>query len=247
MNWKNTLRDHFPEALAWPELVERCTNHLNKLDFTPENTLYGNVVCRDEINQADVKAFGDYWGHNFDLTGLAGFPSAGLTGFTAYHHHVPDDGNLLVLYGPHIGISQDGELGKIEREGIASSSSACGALVGLLAKAHKAPDYKPEYTSIDPEQYLVEQSVAPHLTAILNAKTPLKELTLKMYDAIESQLTQIIDISDFNGQIIMLGGVMINTPLAEADYFQLRHASIRNFQGRIGETYDWREELKRGR
>jgi len=243
MNWRDTLNEHFSGAMDWPELVHRANRYMHGLEMSPDNTLFGNVVCRDEINQSGVKAFGDYWGQNFDLAGLAGYPTAGVTGFTAYHHHVPDDGNLLVLYGPHIGISQDGALGKLERDGMSQRSSACGALVGLLAKATDNPDYAPSYSALDPEQHLVEKGLEPYLRESLQSESPLKELTLQMYKIIHEQLGQIVDISDFPGQTVMLGGVIINTPRSEHDAFLPLHAKTRNYGGALGETRDWIDTL----
>lgn len=49
--------------------------------------------------------------------GLAGVPFAGKTGFNAFASHVPDDGNLLVLYAPHVGMDKMGNLGSVERKG----------------------------------------------------------------------------------------------------------------------------------
>lgn len=74
------------------------------------------------------------------MGGLAGIPFTGKTGFTAYSHHIPDstyalavfdtgdsslptvsiaptDGNLFVLFAPHIGLCDSCHLGKYSRKG----------------------------------------------------------------------------------------------------------------------------------
>lgn len=56
-------------------------------------------------------------GDEFNLGGLAGVPFVGKTGFGAFSHHVPVDGNILIVFGPHVGISPEGELGKTKRIG----------------------------------------------------------------------------------------------------------------------------------
>ena len=57
------------------------------------------------------------WGEIFPLAGLAGFPFTGRTGWGAFSAHVPKDGNILVLYAPHVGVDKDGKVGSINRDG----------------------------------------------------------------------------------------------------------------------------------
>lgn len=46
--------------------------------------------------------------------------------------HVVADGNLFVLFGPHIGVDENLQLGKYGRAGQRDSGAACGAAVGAL-------------------------------------------------------------------------------------------------------------------
>ena len=50
------------------------------------------------------------------MGGLAGIPFVGKVGFGAFYAHIPKDGNLLILFAPHVGIAPDGEIGKFQRE-----------------------------------------------------------------------------------------------------------------------------------
>ena len=91
----------------------------------------------------------------FHMGGLGGIPFTGKTGFAAFSHHVPDGkspqamymvvsscishlwfpsgGNLFILFAPHIGVSDTGELGKYSRRGqIDRDGTACGAACGAL-------------------------------------------------------------------------------------------------------------------
>ena len=70
------------------------------------------------------------WGEGFALGGLAGLPFAGKSGFRAYLHHVPDEGKLLVMFAPHVGIDEEGRIGALQREGQSAISKACGAAIG---------------------------------------------------------------------------------------------------------------------
>ena len=44
------------------------------------------------------------------LGGLAGVPFVGKAGLAAYAHHVPDNGKLLILFAPHVGIGSSGQV-----------------------------------------------------------------------------------------------------------------------------------------
>lgn len=51
------------------------------------------------------------------MGGLGGLPFVGKVGFGAYSHHVPKDGDLFILFAPHVGLSPDGTVGKYARIG----------------------------------------------------------------------------------------------------------------------------------
>eukprot|EP00042_Codosiga_hollandica_P041838 m.376635 g.376635 ORF g.376635 m.376635 type:complete len:158 (+) comp56190_c0_seq6:469-942(+) len=60
----------------------------------------------------------EHWGEMFLMGGLAGIPFCGKTGFTAFSHHVPNNGNIFILFAPHVGITRVGErCGLIGRHG----------------------------------------------------------------------------------------------------------------------------------
>ena len=77
------------------------------------------------------------WGESFPLGGLAGIPFTGKTGWGAFTHHVPAQGNILAMYGPHVGITKDGEVGKINRPGMDKPTTACGASIGAFNHLNK--------------------------------------------------------------------------------------------------------------
>lgn len=81
--------------------------------------------------------------------GLGGIPFAGKTGFNAYASHVPDDGHLLVLFAPHVGIDKLGKLGYVERKGQKNKTPTCGAASGAflhaLENSHHTIDAEHDY------------------------------------------------------------------------------------------------------
>jgi len=69
----------------------------------------------------------------FPLAGLAGLPFTGKTGWGAFTSHVPTpDGNVVIMFAPHVGVDAHGHIGSIHREGIKKISHACGASIGAL-------------------------------------------------------------------------------------------------------------------
>jgi hypothetical protein len=90
------------------------------LGLTPENTLFSHSVCPDEINHEEgdiTNVLALHFGEIFSLGGLAGIPFSGKTGFGAYAAHVPDGGNIFVLFAPHCAVSEEGKCGKYHRLG----------------------------------------------------------------------------------------------------------------------------------
>ena len=53
----------------------------------------------------------------FPLGGLAGFPFTGKTGWGAFSSHCPEDGHIVIMFAPHVGVDCDGNVGKINRPG----------------------------------------------------------------------------------------------------------------------------------
>lgn len=45
------------------------------------------------------------------MGGLAGIPFIGKVGYGAFSAHIPKDGNLIILFAPHVGIAPDGTVG----------------------------------------------------------------------------------------------------------------------------------------
>ena len=92
------------------------------MGFNSENTLFADSSCPDEINHDDQEEditllFQNRWGEVFPLAGLAGVPFTGKTGWGAFSNHVPMNGNIVVLFAPHVGIDKDGKVGQILRDG----------------------------------------------------------------------------------------------------------------------------------
>lgn len=159
----SSRRKYFPGAVENEKFVmERLVPVLKRRGYARANTLMGSSLCSDEIVDgissrslchfihkkfgADDSGKGDNdlidniltssSSGIFNLGGLGGVPAVGTTGFGAFFSHCPSDGKIIVVYGPHVGISKDGAVGKVERlgqrdtRGISQKTSSCGAALG---------------------------------------------------------------------------------------------------------------------
>ena len=119
----------FPGALSNDALEARVIYQLSKKGYRSDNTLLATSLCCDELARQLESDFVKVYGKNFNLGGLAGFPFAGNTGFGAMAAHIPDDGSVLIVYGPHVGVATTGGVGKVERAGIALVDNCCGSAI----------------------------------------------------------------------------------------------------------------------
>jgi hypothetical protein len=217
----------FPGALPGPVLHERLTQNLKQYGFEPDNTILGTSICSDEINSVKgtlVDTMKEYWGENFLLGGIGGAPYVGKTGFGAFSHHVPKNGNVLVLFGPHVGITVDGEVGKCLRDGQSAASTACGACIAAYQQALKG--YTGTDMSFDMQQSWLRGQIAPHVDDIKAAKNPMAALAKTSYEAVFKKMMAIANTNFGSGYLALVGGVQINMPKGYPDYFMPLHFTI---------------------
>ena len=141
----SSARQYFPASLPSSTVAKRAVSALKERGYRPENTLLASSLCSDEINDTRLSLYAALQdsltkansGGVFNLGGLGGVPFVGPSGFGAFFSHAPRDGKIAIVYGPHVGISADGVVGKVERVGMDKPSGACGAALGAY-KAIKA-------------------------------------------------------------------------------------------------------------
>jgi hypothetical protein len=210
--------------------------------MTPQNTLLATALCRDEINQQSIQELAYDWGEHFDLAGLAGFLSAGITALRAYQSHVPEGGYLFIFYGPHVGITASGELGKVNRLERSKERASCGSLLSFLQKCQDQLNYTPSYSEFDVEKYYVESSLLSKMPHILANANPVKTLTQNAFIETKRLLHNLLEQLGFTRQIAIVGGITINTPRIESsveDSFLPLQADILNYKNIEGETMSW--------
>jgi len=114
----------FPGAVTNKELCEKIKATLEPHGYG-SNSLVATSLCCDEVNRTLEHDLKQLYRENFSMGGLAGFPFGGATSFGAMAHHIPEGGSCLVVYGPHVGVDSDGNIGKVDRRGRPSASGTC--------------------------------------------------------------------------------------------------------------------------
>ena len=232
---------HFPGSLPSADVLKQVSKAIEVRGFTPENTLFAQSVCPDEINHeaGDItNLFSEYLGEVFHLGGLAGIPFTGKTGFAAFSHHVPDDGHCFVLMAPHIGIDDALLLGKYSRLGQSDAGSACGAAVGALAHccANKAIPDAAEVPEDYQMAYIIQEvnrCKEKILEVAKDENTKQAELARQMHTIANKMLRKIVNV-DFGSEqstLAILTGIQINMPEPMEDYFQPLSFYVMDKQG----------------
>jgi len=229
MQAAQTAKEAFSGALSGPAVMSKALGALRwKYGMGRSNTIYAASLCADEIN-SDKGHLGRllteyYFGRVFPLGGIGGAPYGGKTGFAAFSHHVPDGGNVFVLFGPHIGFSPEGEPGKFLRNGQKALSTSCGALCAAYSQCTSGglpADSK------DMEQSWLREKLGPKCNDIKESSNPMVELALQAYKVIEEEILSIVNTDFGIGNLVLLGGIQINMPYGMPGYFKPMHFSIR--------------------
>lgn len=195
--------------------------------FDISRMLMASSVCSDEINGPDTSFFNVLIGP-FVMGGLGGLPFAGLTGMTAFAHHIPDGGSAFIFYGSHIGIDEKGRLGVVSRPGQESAGRSCGALMNALSKIED-PHYQPQFSENDFQQYYLEKLLIKDRESILEAEDPEFAISEYAYENINRLIHENIQATreEFHvKRIALLGGIIINTSIGVDDYFIPRNFEV---------------------
>lgn len=230
----SALEKAFPGAMSGWSAFAKVREALKPLGVKSRNTIYGQSVCSDEINNQEGQISSimtNHFGKVFPMGGIGGAPFVGKTGFGAFSGHVPDGGNVVVLFGPHIGFSPTGEPAKFSRVGQKKISTACGALVAaynqLTSGASMGDDPQ------DMEQSWLRKKLAPYSAKITNSSQPMVTLARAAYKEIEKEMLGIVNTNFGSGKLVLLGGIQINMPYPIPGYFLPLHFSVRSAQADV--------------
>ena len=163
--------------------------------------------------------------------------------------HIPRGGNCLIVFGPHVGVDSKGNVGTVERRGrsiggpcCASPIAASTAVAAIVAagggdsRNRSGPPFATTTVPmVDAQQQLVVDMLLPYADRLEKTDDKMVELPYCMYDAQEKMMTDIVqasygDMLDF-GRIAVLGGIQINTPPDQSDYYLPLSLEVFNNKG----------------
>lgn len=227
------VKQHYPEAM---DAKDTSIHYLGKLQneyaLDISKALMATSLCSDDINIPSTSFFNVLFGPFF-MGGLGGLPFAGTTGMTAFAHHIPDNGSAFIFYGPHIGVTLDGDIGKMFRPRQARAGNSCGALMLALSRFQADPDYTPTINDSDYQQMKLEESLLPKKADILAAENPQKAITEATYHNIDRMIHEYLRATknEFHVEkVALLGGIIINTDYGMDDYFAVRNFEVVNMK-----------------
>jgi hypothetical protein len=127
------VQNHYPGALAVDDFLARVEVALAAYGFRGDNSLALTNVCRDESTGILKAKIDEIFGQAFNINGLGGVVTCGVTGIGAGISHAPIDPSGRERYVffafPHAAVDEKGEPASIYRPGRAEKSNACGALL----------------------------------------------------------------------------------------------------------------------
>jgi hypothetical protein len=218
------IHQYYPHAKTTIDGVNQIIDFVEtELDLEPSQVMLADSICSDDVNSIQYPARAHEFLGPFKMGGLNGFPFTGLTGMGAFASHVPDDGAVLIFYGPHIGVSKQGH----------KNSGCCGAAKAALKKLTEQQIQEGNVTELDYQMNSIEQIFLNQQARILNAKQPLYEATEVMYEAIDKRINELVEKTNYQCKyVILMGAVLINSDSDMGSFSSLKRMEVMNVSNR---------------
>ncbi len=221
-----TIQQYYSEAETIEDTVEKALKVIeNETGLLPREVVYADSFCCDEVNTIQFSK--NEMAGPFKLGGLGGYPFAGVTGMNAFTAHIPDSGAALIFYGPHIGMTKEGKIGKVLRIGQNHHTRCCGSVSGALDKLLQNKIQKDDTGEEDYQQQVIEQILLKEEKRIKASDQQIMEATEVIYEEIDQQIDRLISAADFNcSTLIKAGGIFINSDREMQAYWAERRFEI---------------------
>lgn len=208
---------HYPEAKKSSAYISAFLWFARTVLKVEENRIALLLsICSDDLNNVQLPET-DMVGP-FSLGGLDGYPFVGRTGLSAFEHHIPEDGAALLFYGPHIGITNRGDVGFVVRPGQTEMTACCGAASAALSALEQGEIRElpiEKFDLDDFQQEAIRQWVLKHQVEILNAgakgdSARIRKLTEVMYTLSHEAMLRHVSRVEFHCPALVFGGILIN-------------------------------------
>eukprot|EP00873_Tetraselmis_striata_P040313 jgi/Tetstr1/460577/TSEL_000502.t1 len=224
-----TIKEHFPTVYTIDDLLLRLEMALCAFGFNGDNSIGIVNLCRDEATNMLKQKIEAIYPLVFNINGLGGGLTCGVTGMGAGLSHSPVQGKrkrYIFFSAPHVAIDSKGNVGPLARPGQQATNCACGAMIGALGQfnangldTYLTPDG--EHEAADPEFSIFKQRLAGR---IQKEKKELKDIDLV-------ELTKICE-RQISSDLEFLISKAVDTK--DADYAVITGVQIHNW----GEKYD---------
>lgn len=224
------IRKYYPDAITTLDSVNLVIDFVeSELLVEPAQIMLADSICSDDVNSIQYPSRTNEFLGPFKMGGLDGYPFTGLTGMGAFASHVPDNGAVLIFYGPHIGITKTGNIGEIHRVGQHKNSGCCGAAKGALNKLLTNQIIDGELTDIDYQMNTLEQIILKQKERILTADIPLHEATEVIYEAIDERINELVARTQYSCRyLILAGAILINSDSDMGSYTSIKRFDVIN-------------------
>ena len=212
-NFKQVLEKHFPGSVLLTDYMESTYEKLTNHGFDDVNTFACVSTCRDEIAMPLLDETDRVWGEVFNFSSLGGPLTLGKTGFAAATSHAPVIDGLeryVFIAMPHIAISEDGEIGKVMREGRDKPSLACGALMAVVSELESGKvQFQMDLDDI--EQSILKSKIFEKIE--YGEKPDLMKVTKVTHEIMIDDFQRLIEVSDKEPfDYALLTGILVHGP-----------------------------------
>ncbi len=237
-------RQYFPEAIKSSVFIRAFLAFTKStLGIEEKQIAFLTSICSDDLNSVEFPKTGMVG--PFVQGGLDGFPFAGRTGLGAFSHHLPLRGAAMMYFGPHVGVTQSGSVGRVTRPGQETPSDCCGAAAGALRKleADQITFKDPScFIEDDYQQEKLEQLVLAHKAEILGAGSqggPERFIRMSelLYLEAKQAMVRLLANIHFDAPTFLFGGILLNEDAGLESSIAFRHAG-RIDQGKYEDITD---------
>lgn len=219
-----TVQSFYPQASSSDDAVSNLISAIQKqTGLKPRQLMFADSFCCDDVNSIQYPQQAHKMLGPFKMGGLNGFPFAGVTGMGAFAHHVPEDGAIVIIYAPHIGVSANGNIGEIHRIGQSANSACCGAAKAALGKLVNNQIKKDNVTELDYQMNTIEQIFLKEEDRIKSSSNQIFEATEVMYEAIDKRIELLVEQTKFPCKyVILVGAIYINGDEDMGSFFNFK-------------------------
>ena len=223
---KLSLMKYFPNSMPVSELFDKIDKAIGGFSYEKNLVKPATAMCRDDSITGMIKELHirNYMAP-FNMETLSGLPVFGISGYIAFYHHIPDNGLGLIIFSPHVGLSEKGVFGDLERSGVKEISKSCGANFAILGKWTNGKNS----TFNDDEELSRVSSLIKHYSEdILNSDDPIVKIAEVEYFVGLKKFVQ--DLKNLQSKekhyhpLLIVSGIHIDRK--EENYFDLREIGL---------------------